>query len=475
MRVVWLVAIAGVLVSGCAGIRKVFPGRSDLAARAGAEELKTERLAALMGGPRPIAPTLDGAQFLARTWVEYALLAEAFASNAPLTDSATVSQAMWPEIAQLRSSHWHDTLTHRRPPPSAATADSLYQRPELRVFQHILVSMPSNADAKRKATALGRARAILARLNKGEDFGALALEVSDDPGSRKDQGFLPPTLKGKFVPAFDSAAWQLDPGKQTGLVLTQFGYHVIRRPSIDEARPHLLSYLAEHSVRQADSIYMEDLGSRMKLTISSRAGTRVRSAMKEPESAGSSRAVLASFRGGELTTADFVRWLGALPPMYGTNLRQASDDYIGRFVRLIALNVLLLKQADSAHVEMTAEEWEGLRGRYVAAVDSLRSDMGFTGGAGEAPGPKLSAYIDQISGGRLRRRPLPSQLGALLRERGPYRYYPAGIHRSVEVAVTELMHRDSTSKRGLQPAPGPPPVPQPPATDTTHGKSGGHS
>ena len=77
------------------------------------------------------------------------------------------------------------------------------------------------------------AKAVIAALDKGGDFAALAKEKSSD--SNKDEGGdLGFFARGRMVPEFEEAAFALKPGEYTKTpVKTQFGYHVIK---VDEKR-----------------------------------------------------------------------------------------------------------------------------------------------------------------------------------------------------------------------------------------------
>ena len=95
--------------------------------------------------------------------------------------------------------------------------------------RHILIKADT-PDAKAKAEA------ILAQLKAGADFDTLAREKSEDPGSAVSGGALGSFPKGTMVAPFDAALDQLQkPGDLSGLVETQFGYHIIkleaRRPA----------------------------------------------------------------------------------------------------------------------------------------------------------------------------------------------------------------------------------------------------
>jgi foldase protein PrsA len=69
---------------------------------------------------------------------------------------------------------------------------------------------------------------VLDKLEAGEDFGALAAEYSTDPGSKDQGGDLGWFPRGMMVPEFEEAAFSLEPGETSGLVQSDFGYHIIR-------------------------------------------------------------------------------------------------------------------------------------------------------------------------------------------------------------------------------------------------------
>lgn len=82
---------------------------------------------------------------------------------------------------------------------------------------HILVK--TEAEAKK----------VIERLNKGENFGKLAKELSLDDGSKDKNGeYEVPYINSGFDQTFMSAAIALDEGKISKPVQTQYGYHVIK-------------------------------------------------------------------------------------------------------------------------------------------------------------------------------------------------------------------------------------------------------
>ena len=69
---------------------------------------------------------------------------------------------------------------------------------------------------------------ILERLKKGEKFSAIAKNVSLCP-SKKRGGDLGTFGRGQMVKEFEKAAFSLEKGQISGIVKTQFGYHIIKR------------------------------------------------------------------------------------------------------------------------------------------------------------------------------------------------------------------------------------------------------
>jgi len=102
------------------------------------------------------------------------------------------------------------------------------------------------------------ANQVIERLNNGEDFAALAAELSTDPGSKDNGGVYEDVPQGQFVEPFDKATFEdLEPGETTQTpVQTQFGYHVIRLISRGELPPPS----AEEAQAQIDMLVAQELG-----------------------------------------------------------------------------------------------------------------------------------------------------------------------------------------------------------------------
>ncbi len=68
---------------------------------------------------------------------------------------------------------------------------------------------------------------LKARLDKGEDFAALAKKFSTCP-SKKKGGDLGEFFKGDMVKAFDDVVFKRPIRKVHGPIKTQFGFHLIK-------------------------------------------------------------------------------------------------------------------------------------------------------------------------------------------------------------------------------------------------------
>jgi peptidyl-prolyl cis-trans isomerase C len=92
-----------------------------------------------------------------------------------------------------------------------------YEHPIEVTASHILLA--SEADAQR----------ALDRVKGGEPFERVAKEMSKDPATAVRGGKLAPFRRGTLVPEFEDAAFKLKEGEISGIVKSQFGFHIIRK------------------------------------------------------------------------------------------------------------------------------------------------------------------------------------------------------------------------------------------------------
>ena len=100
--------------------------------------------------------------------------------------------------------------------------------------RHILIM---HQESKRKPPYVTRtkdeARALIAEVAKklkgGADFAETAREFSDCPTGKRSGGDLGKFTKGRMAPAFEQAAFALKENEISGIVETDFGFHIIQR------------------------------------------------------------------------------------------------------------------------------------------------------------------------------------------------------------------------------------------------------
>ncbi|WP_432459206.1 peptidylprolyl isomerase [Agarivorans sp. QJM3NY_25] len=121
-----------------------------------------------------------------------------------------------------------------------------YTQPEKRKVAHILVNFGDD-----EAAALTKAEQLLAKLNQGEDFAALAAESSDDSFSGEKGGELDWFESGVMDPAFDEAAFALaQKGDVSPIVKSAFGYHLIKLLDVQTAQVKPLDQVSEQISQQ---------------------------------------------------------------------------------------------------------------------------------------------------------------------------------------------------------------------------------
>jgi peptidyl-prolyl cis-trans isomerase D len=109
-----------------------------------------------------------------------------------------------------------------------------FRMPERVHARHILLKTDGKSDAEKKALQ-AKAEDLLKQLKNGADFAELAKKNSQD-GSADQGGDLGWFVRNQMVPEFDTVAFSLKPKELSGVVTSQFGYHVIQVLEKDSAK-----------------------------------------------------------------------------------------------------------------------------------------------------------------------------------------------------------------------------------------------
>lgn len=138
--------------------------------------------------------------------------------------------------------------------------------------KHILISPETKdgmTDAEKEAAdaaALKKAKDIIKKLDKGEDFAKLAKDNSDDEGSAKKGGDLGTFTHGKMVDEFEKAAVALKVGKYSAEpVKTSYGYHIILKvsqkdkPALKKVKDDIIEEIAKDNTTSDNTLQVTAL------------------------------------------------------------------------------------------------------------------------------------------------------------------------------------------------------------------------
>ncbi len=116
-----------------------------------------------------------------------------------------------------------------------AAQQERFRTPERVHARHILLKTMDKQPAE-VAAIQKKMEDLLQKAKSGADFADLARKNSEDTGSAVKGGDLDWIVRGQTVPEFEKAAFELKPGEISGLVKTQYGFHVIKVEAHEQAR-----------------------------------------------------------------------------------------------------------------------------------------------------------------------------------------------------------------------------------------------
>ncbi|NNT72037.1 peptidylprolyl isomerase [Flavobacterium sp. IMCC34852] len=93
---------------------------------------------------------------------------------------------------------------------------------------HILIMVDENATPEDTLKAYKKIEDISRKAIEGADFGALAIQFSEDPSAKENKGDLGYFTAFRMVYAFENAAYNTPKGKVSKIIRTRFGYHILK-------------------------------------------------------------------------------------------------------------------------------------------------------------------------------------------------------------------------------------------------------
>ena len=132
-----------------------------------------------------------------------------------------------------------------------------YTTPEQRSASHILINLARDAKPADQAAAKTRAEAVLAQVRANPaNFAEIAKKESQDTASGQDGGNLGVVQKGDLVKPVEDSIYALKEGETSGLVQSEFGYHIIKvtkivastQKSLDAAKDQIAADLKKQKM-----------------------------------------------------------------------------------------------------------------------------------------------------------------------------------------------------------------------------------
>lgn len=145
------------------------------------------------------------------------------AKEQQLDTSAAFQREYQGYINQLAQSYLIDSAILNR------LVNEAYRRMQTEISaSHILISVPQNLPASDTLRYYNKALKIRNRINRGEPFGKVALETSNDPSVSHNNGYLGWFSVFQMLYPFETAAYSTPVDSLSMPVRTRFGYHIIK-------------------------------------------------------------------------------------------------------------------------------------------------------------------------------------------------------------------------------------------------------
>jgi hypothetical protein len=348
--------------------------------------------------------------------------------------------------------------------------------------RHILFQFPMGATQAQKDSVHKKAQGVAPQVTD-KNFADMAKKYSAD-ASAAQGGNLGVFNAGEMVPEFGNALKGLKPGQISPLVETQFGYHIIQRLPYAQVKADYDKQFAQIAGADAEKAFMAKLDSGASIQVKPGAVAVAKAAAIDASNHRKDNAVLTTFKGGTLTVSRFLMWLDQFPQnqRIPQQMQTAPDSLIEGFLKNLTTNELLVHQADSLHVTLTADEqasvyhdfgqvvslaWNALGVDPKALADSGKS----TSAREKLAAARVEALMDGMMSGKVQPVPIPTPLKVLLETKYDWKINPAGLDRATEQARQIRTSADS-AKAANQPksqVPLPGVMTPPPATTTTGG------
>ena len=406
-----LASLSAAIVVGACGSEASDEG---VVARVGPYRLMVDQAVELLVDQENLAAEARVVESLGELWIDYTLLAEAAAEDSTFSqldlEPLVMQQVSQEMVFQLRDSMIQvDTFI---------TEDELRVRYEAEApavevrARHIMLQMPLQATQAQQDSVRGVLAELRRRTIAGEDFGTLAQEYSQDPGSAFNGGDLGYFGRGDMVAPFEQAVLALEPGEVSDVVTTPMGLHLIRLEDrrvqgFEDLSTQYRRQVQGRMVQEAESVFVAGLLDRVDPVVSEGAFAILREIAGTPGARLSGRAerrTLIEWDGGGVTVSDARQLLQLESIQLRTQVAEGSDEELDDFLQSLARRELLIRAAEA----------EGLR-------------------------PERDSVDVLVDDARTQLREATRVLGLLRLDQAPGEARDVAISRAVEEALADIL------------------------------------
>ena len=467
-RIGIVLPLALVVLGGCDALT----AHTAVAARAGSQELTTDRLAKLIGNSTvPLDTNAENnervAFAVADVWVNYQLLGQAAARNDTMKDPKQVDVALEQTFNNAKAMKFQTEVGKTLMPTDTVATEAEYNQGDALAAAHILFAFPQGGGPPQVDSVKRVAEQVRKTLTTA-NFDDMVKKHSKDPGSVNNKGLYPIFKRGDMVKEFEDGVLALKPGEISEPIQTMHGFHIIRRPMFEEVK-------AEHSRNKtmkagfvADSNWRAGIEKANRVEVKKNAPEMLREIAQNVEDHRNDRKVIATYRGGSYTAADFARLVRSVPQRAQLiqQIMSMPDSIVPFAIKGVVLNDKIFpRMADSAKLVPDSAEMNSIRAQLTnILVDSWRQlgiDPASLGdsAANDAARMKEAAtrideYIDGLMSSTKPYIPVPEPLEQLVRSNYSHDIRESGLKRALQQARKYRASADSARALQMRDAPG---------------------
>jgi hypothetical protein len=243
------------------------------------------------------------------------------------------------------------------------------------------------------------------------------------------------------VPEIEEAAFDLQPGELSDVVETADGYHIVRRPLLEEVRDEYGDEIRELLAQRWRRDFTDALAQQYHLQVVSDGPEIIRDVAERPirTMVLERGRLIGTYDGGELTDVDYVGWLQALPVLELRSVGGARDEQLEQMAENAMRWEVLFLEAKSVGITLSDSIYgvikEELNGRLARVRIAMRVDSAIVraeaGDREQIAREVLDRYMVGILVADDRVTPVPPFLARKLRRETDWELSYGGLDRAI--------------------------------------------